>query len=311
MELSSQMMLFAHVVEHGTFSAAARALDHAPSAVSRQIGQLEDRLGVRLLQRSRHGLTLTEAGTAFHARCLDIATRVVEAKDEAMAMGAKPLGELRVCSTVAFGRTHLVPALQGFMAANPGLRLSLELTDRPVDIAADNIDAAIRFSEQIDDPSVVSRKLARNQRVICASPAYLERAGIPRTPDDLAQHNCLRLSTVDGWNDWSFGVGAPTVHATGDFEASSADGVYHATLAGIGIARLPTYLVGPDIRSGRLVRLLDDLIDAETDIVLVYADRRNLPAKIRVFIDHLVAHFAGRPPWELDVGEDGRTASAA
>lgn len=300
MDLSSQMMLFARVVENGSFSAAARALDHAPSAVSRQIGLLEDRLGVRLLHRTRHGLALTEAGAAFHARCTDVARRVAQAEEEAVAMGAKPLGKLRITSTVAFGRTHLVPLLPGFMEANPDLSVWLELSDRPVDIAAEGIDVAIRFSEQIDDPSVVSRRLARNRRLICAAPSYIDRHGMPATPEDLAGHNCLRLSTVAIWNEWHFGPAGrgTTVRANGDFEANSADAIYHATLAGMGIARLPTYLVGGDLKSGRLVRVLPDLVDDETDIVAVYAERQNLPAKIRVFIDHLGHHFSGTPPWE-------------
>lgn len=236
MELSSQMMLFALVVEHGSFSAAARALDHAPSAVSRQIGLLEDRLGVRLLHRSRHGLALTEAGATFHDRCADIVRRVNDAEAEAMAMGAMPQGRLRITSTVAFGRTQLAPILPSFMAANPDLKISLELSDRTLDLVAESIDVAIRFSEQIDDPSVVSRRLARNRRLICAAPSYIDRFGAPATIDDLALHNCLRLSTVATWNDWRFGpADAPiTVQAGGNFEANSADAIRSATLAGHG-----------------------------------------------------------------------------
>jgi len=298
-ELSSQMVLFARVVESGSFSAAARALDHTPSAVSRQIGLLEDRLGVRLLNRSRQGLALTEAGTAFHQRCVDVAKRVAEAEAMAVAMSAKPQGELRVTCTVAFGKTHLLPTLPAFLENNPELRLSLELTDRKADLAAEAIDVAVRFSEQIDDPSVVARRLARNQRLICAAPAYLDRFGVPERPEDLAGHNCLRLSTVASWNEWHFSSpdGERVVHATGDFEANSADAIYHATLAGMGIARLPTYLVGPDLRSGRLRRVLPELLDEATDLVAVYAERRNLAPKVRVFVDHLVSHF-GDTPWE-------------
>lgn len=300
MELSSQMILFAQVVEYGSFSAAARALGHAPSAVSRQVGALEDRLGVRLLHRGRQGLALTEAGTAFRDRATDVARRVAEAEAEAMAMGSRPLGVLRVACTTAFGRTHLMPILPPFLAANPELGVSLTLSDQPTDIAAEGIDVAIRFSEQIDDSSVVSRRLAQNRRVICAAPDYLRRAGVPSSPEEVERHNCLTLSTVPLWNEWHYGPpGDETiVRASGDFESNSADAIYHAALAGLGIARLPTYLVAADLRAGRPVHLLPDLVDEATSIVAVYAERRNLPLKIRAFIDHVAGVFSGTPPWD-------------
>lgn len=302
MDLSAQMILFAQVVEEGSFSATARALDHTPSAVSRQIGLLEDRLGVRLVYRSKQGLALTEAGQAFHASCREVAARVADAEARMAAMSQHPQGTLRVTCTVAFGKAHLLPTLTGFLAANTDLRLSLELTDRRADMAADAIDVAVRFSEQMDDPSLVARRLARNRRLICAAPAYLERYGTPARPEDLANHNCLRLSTVNSWNAWQFSSpdGDKSIDARGNFEANSADAIYHAALAGMGVARLPTYLVGGDLRTGRLRRVLPELLDEATDLVAVYADRHNLPPKIRVFIDHLVACFAGTPPWDAD-----------
>lgn len=132
----------------------------------------------------------------------------------------------------------------------------------------------------------------------------MERFGAPASINDLATHNCLRLSTVAIWNEWHFGPAdaRTTVQATGDFEASSADAIHSATLAGMGIARLPTYLVSDDLTAGRLVQILPHLVDEETDIVAVYAERQNLPAKIRVFVDHVVASFSGTPPWERTDG---------
>ena len=304
MELSSQMLLFAKVVENGSFSAAARALDQTPSAVSKQIGNLEDRLGVRLVTRKRQGISLTEEGRAFYERCSELAENISDAEKMVVSMGAHPRGELRVASTVAFAKAHVLPILPALLEQNPDLRLSLELTDRRVDLAEEGIDVAIRFSEQIDDPAVMARKLARNRRVICAAPAYLERFGVPETPDDLSRHNCLRLSTVASWNEWDFGEaeGQEPVRLDGNFEANSADAIYHATLAGIGIARLSTYLVGPDLCAGRLVRLLPDYVDETSDIVAIYSDRRNLSPKIRLFIDHLVESFGTSPPWERQLG---------
>ncbi|MDQ0326381.1 DNA-binding transcriptional LysR family regulator [Rhodopseudomonas julia] len=302
MELPSQMILFATVVESESFSAAARSLGLTPSAVSRQIGFLEDRLKVRLLNRSKHGLSLTEEGRAFYERCADLAARVSEAENLATAISGQPVGVLRVAATVAFAKAQLLPIMPEFMARYPELKVSLEVTDRPIDLAAEGIDVAIRFTEQVEDSFAVARKLARNRRVICAAPAYLKRAGTPTTRQDLAHHNCLRLSTVTRWNDWHLegAEGTDPVPLTGNFEANSADAIYHATLSGLGIARLSTYLVGEDIKAGRLVRLLPDYADDGSDILALYSEKRNLSPRVRAFIDYLSAHFGSVPPWERE-----------
>lgn len=302
MELSSQMLLFAKVVECQTFSAAARALKHSPSAVSRQIGHLEDRLGVRLVNRSRQGLSLTQEGRVFYERCAEVAARISEAESFVASMGVRPQGVLRVVATVAFAKAQVLPILPGFLERNPEVHVSLELTDRQIDLAAEDIDVAIRFTEQIDDASVIARRLASNRRVICAAPSYVSRCGAPERPQDLAHHNCLRLSTVTRWNDWHLDEqdGGGPILLRGNLEANSADGIYHATLAGIGIARLSSYLVGDDIRAGRLVRLLPDYSDEGSDIFAIYSDKRNLAPKVRAFIDYLVDHFGAVPPWERE-----------
>ena len=313
MDLPTQMILFARVVETGSFSAAARALSQTPSAVSRQIAQLEDRIGVRLLTRTQQGIALTEEGRAFHERCTVIAHDLAETEDMLSGLGEHPRGTLRAVATVAFGKAQLLPILPQFLERHPDVRLSLELTDRPVRLGAEGIDVAIRFSEQVDDPDAISRRLASNRRVICASPGYIERHGAPQSPAELAEHNCLRLSTVAAWNDWRFpGADAPPMLG-GNFEANSADAIYHAALAGVGLARLSTYLVGDDLRSGRLVRILPDYAQEDSSLVALYQDRRNLAPKIRAFLDHLVDHFTPVAPWERGSGnmaEARGTASA-
>lgn len=297
MDLPSQMILFVRVVESGSFSAAARTLNQTPSAISRQIGMLEDRIGVRLLTRSQHGITLTEEGRVFHERCLVIAQDIADTETLVTEMNGPPRGTLRVAATVAFGKAQLLPILPEFLERYPDLRVSLELTDRPVDLSAGEIDVAIRFSEQVEAGDAIVRKLAPNRRVICAAPSYLARHGTPTTAADLAAHNCLRLSTVSRWNEWDLG-GEPMPPLTGSFEANSADAIYHATLAGMGIARLSSYLVGEDLRAGRLVRVLPDYVQDGSSIVALYADRRHLAPKVRVFLDHLVEVFGSTPPWE-------------
>ena len=300
------MILFARVVEAKSFSAAARNLGQTPSAVSRQIGHLEDRVGVRLLSRSKQGLIVTDEGRAFYERCSDISDRVKDAETFAYNLDDHPKGLLRVVSTVAFGKSQLLPILPEYYARYPEVSISLEFTDRLIDVSDGSMDLAIRFTEQIDDDTVFARKLARNRRVICASPAYLEKFGTPQKFGDLQRHNCLQLSTVESWNEWPQGSSAttPRVHLPGNFETNSADGVYHASLAGLGIARLSTYLINDDIAAGRLVRLFPNYEDRGSDIFAVYPQKKNLSPKVRALIDFMIETFGSVPPWERQVSAE-------
>jgi DNA-binding transcriptional LysR family regulator len=301
MDIATQMVLFAKVVDAGGFSAAARDLGQTPSSVSRQIAHLEDRLSVRLLNRSTRGFSLTEEGRAFHARCADVARRVAEAEEEMASLGDHPQGTLRLAITAAFGKSQVMPVLPGFLERYPDLKLSIELTDRPVDLIAEGIDVAIRFSEQLADDDVVARKLAPIRRLVVASPDYVARHGRPETLDDLARHNCLTVYTVSQWNTWRFQTpdGPRSVTIQGNTEVNSADGLYTAAVSGIGLAWLSDYLVGPAIESGTLVHLLPEFSEAEEVAALyaLYAARRNLSPKIRAFVDYLGEMYGRDKPW--------------
>jgi len=299
MDLPSLIVLFARVVEAGSFSAASRELTQSPSAVSKQIAHLEDRVGVRLLVRSKHGVTLTDDGHAFYERCAEIRRSIAAAEELVVSFGDHPKGVLNIAATVAFGKAQVIPTLPAFMEAHPDVQVALNCTDRKLDHATDQFDVAIQFTEQIEDQSLVARKIAHNRRVLCASPAYLERMGTPSRPEDLPEHNCLQLSTVSRFNEWHFkDFEDRGLRLRSNFEANSADSLYHATLAGIGLSRLSTYLVSPDLASGRLVRVLPDYEDNGSDIYAAYSARRNMAPKVRAFIDHLVAEFSPVPPWE-------------
>lgn len=302
MEIASQMILFARVVDAGSFSAAARDIQQTPSSVSKQISRLEDHLGVRLMNRSTRKLSLTEEGRTFYQRAREIAHRVDDAEAMAISMGDHPQGTLRVSSTVSFGKTQLLPIMPAFLARYPDIRLSLELTDRRVDMISDDVDVAIRFTEQIEDEEVIAKKIVHNSRIYVASPDYLAGREFPVTPDDLTDHNCIGLMTVRRWNRWTFfeGEDIKQYNVRGDVEVSSADGIYHAVLCGLGIARLSTYLVHDDLKSGRLVRVLPDYADEGSDLFAIFAQRRNMSPKIRAFIDALRQHFSGVPPWERE-----------
>jgi len=300
MDIANQMILFAKVVDTGGFSAAARELGLTPSAVSRQIGNLEDRLGTRLLNRSTRRVSLTEVGHDFYARCADIARSVDEAEALVLSRLDHPQGTLRVSATSAFAKVQILPILPRFLEDNPDLKLSLELTDRDIDLIGEQIDVAIRFTEQISDTSMVARKLASNQRIFCAAPSYIAAHGAPRTPEDLARHNCLRLSTVEKFNNWQMKDGHSEYarRITGNFETNSSDALLHAALDGVGIAKLSTYLAHQQIIEGKLVRVLPDYAEDAADILAIYPNRRNLSPNVRAFVDFLVDSFADTPPWE-------------
>lgn len=295
METSSQMLVFVKVVDNGSISAAARAAGQTPSAVSKQIGDLEDRMGHRLLHRTRTGISPTAEGRDFYARCKAVAEKVEEAEAHMQRLDGRPRGRLRVTSSVAFGKAQLIPALPEFLAEHPEVTVSLEVTDRPVDLEAEDIDAAIRFSEQLDDPGVVVRKIMENERILCASPAYLAEAGVPASFDDLVRFNCLRTMKPGGSAPWrSVQDGREhTVDVSGNFEGNSADVLLHAALAGLGIARLSRYLVEDRIRSGDLVRILPEYHQKNAEVVVIFAEKRLLAPRTRAFVDFLVTRFRG------------------
>ncbi|MEX2164751.1 MAG: LysR family transcriptional regulator [Sulfuricaulis sp.] len=302
MDIATQMLIFARAVQEGGFSAAARALELTPSAVSKQISRLETRLGVRLLNRTTRHISLTDEGRLFYERSARIATEISEAEEWVTALHGNVRGTLRVASTVAFAKNRVLPLIPEFLSRYPELRVILEVTDRTVDLVDEGVDVAIRFTEQMTDPSLVARRLAINRRIVCAAPSYLEAHGVPQTPDDLMKHNCLMLYTVTTFNDWEFEgpEGSRVLHVSGNFETNSADTVYYAVLAGLGIARLSTYLVGADVKAGRLVHLLPAYVHEKASILAVYPHRRHMSPKVRAFIDFLVEKFTPVPPWEAD-----------
>jgi len=296
METSSQMLVFVNVVESGSISAASRSAGQTPSALSKQIGLLEERIGHRLLHRTRTGVSLTAEGRDFYDRCRDVASKVEEAVTHMQNLGDRPRGLLRVTSSVAFGKSQLIPALPDFLAAYPELTLSLELSDRRLDLEEEDIDAAIRFSEQLDNPQVIVRKIMENERILCAAPSYLARFGTPERFADLARFNCLRTSRIGGRNAWVASVDGveESIDATGNFEGNSADVLFNAALAGLGIARLSEYLVADRIRSGDLVRVLPGYAQTNADIAVIFAQKRLLAPRTRVFVDFLKERFGRR-----------------
>jgi DNA-binding transcriptional LysR family regulator len=293
MDISAQMLIFATVVEQGSISAAARSMGQTPSAVSKQIGLLEDQVHYRLLNRTRTGVSPTREGQDFYEKCKAMADKFNEAKAMIHSFDGVPRGELRIASTVAFGKSQLIPALPEFMKENPQVQMTLDLTDREIDLRSEGFDAAICFAEQRKNPDMVIRRVMQSRRVLCASPEYLARCGTPSNFAELAEHNCLRVagrSQRNAWNSIEPNAGEK-FEATGSFEGNSTDVVFRAALAGIGIARLPCYMANRKFLSGELVHVMPEYAPPSTDIVVMFAERRNLAPKTRAFVDYLARRF--------------------
>lgn len=301
MDISAQMLIFATVVERGSISSAARSMGQTPSAVSKQIGLLEDQVHYRLLNRSRNGVSPTQEGQEFYEKCKAMADKFKEAEAHIQHLDGVPRGKLKIASSVAFGKSQLIPALPEFMEENPEIQISLELTDRAVDLQGEGFDAAICFAEQSKAPDIIVRRIMQSHRVLCASPAYLERFGTPTNFAALDHHNCLRIAGDNRRNAWNTVEPTPAkaFEAQGSFEGNSTDVVYRAALAGLGIARLPSYLADHKFQSGELVQIMPEYSPPSTDIVVMFADRRNLAPKTRALVDFLVRRFRNSAEYKM------------
>lgn len=301
------MRVFVTVVETGGFTAAANRLELTPSGVSKIVARLEERLGVRLLHRTTRRIGLTPEGDAYHSGAKLILAEIDEMEASVGQSSMRPKGLLRVNTGTAFAIHQLMPRLPAFLDRYPEIDVAVDVTDRIVDLTSEGADVAIR-SGPIADGSLVVRKIADFERVICAAPAYLERHGVPKSMADLAHHNCLLISDHPSLALWPFrGVGGPSVfQAKGRATVASADAVTRLAVAGAGIARLGDILVAEAIRAGTLVPLLEDVHVAEPiPLAAVYPSGRYRSPKVRVFIEFLVEQFR-HAPWRI-----GRTADTA
>ena len=304
MDRLGEMEVFAAVAEQGSFTAAARHLGVSTSAVSKYVIALEDRLGVRLLNRTTRRLSLTEAGRDFREWCERIAADVGEAEQSVARLQAEPRGVLRVNAPMSFGQRHLGPMLADFLDRYPGVHVDMTMTDRRIDIVEEGFDVAIRIGT-LADSSLIARTLAPARRVVCAAPAYLAQHGVPQTPDDLEDHNCLGHVPLRGAEDWEFTgpSGDFAVRATGSLMVNNGDMLRLAVLAGSGLAMLPTFIVGPDLADGHLRAVLCDYEPPLRPISAVYAAGRPVAAKVRAFIDHVAGCFGDAPYWDEGVDD--------
>jgi len=295
----SDIWAFVRVVETGSFSEAARQMDTTKANISKQVARLEKTLHAKLLNRSTRKLGLTEAGAAIFQNALRMLEEARALEATAAGLQAGPGGTLRVSASLAFGNTYLGGLLPEFMERYPDIRVVLSMTDRYVDLVEENIDVALRMAPRIDMLSAVARPIAPINYVLAASRGYLEKHGAPASIAELARHRCL-----------TFGTGAPVTWHFEDKEsvkvnsamcANSSPALRLAMLRGGGIALLPTYVVGEDIRKGEALRVLPGMVPVGAfgdRLYAVYLENRFLPPKVRVFIDYLIEKVGERPDWD-------------
>ena len=292
---SGEMEVFSAVAQHGSLSAAGRALGLTPSAVSRVLGRIEARLGARLLLRTTRAIALTSEGEAYLRAARRIIADMAEVEKAITDQGA-PRGRLRISASLGHGRHAIVPLLGEFSARYPGILIDLALSDRLADVLNGQADVAIRFGPLVDSP-LTARRLGDTGRVIVASPDYLARYGTPGVPEDLLAHNCLRLNFRRVEPAWPFRHDKRdyTLNVTGTIEANSGEALTQLARLGVGIARDGVFSVRDDLASGRLVPLLEDYNPQDREIIhALFVGGATMPARVRVFVDFLVEQLGAK-----------------
>lgn len=302
MDTTTEMAVFVKVVESGGFSSAARDLNMPKSTVSRYVSRLEDRLGVRLLNRTTRSLRPTELGAAYYERVSRIIQEIAEAEAAVTNMQVEPRGTLRVSAPLSFGYPFMGRIFSSFLEAWPEVTLELDLTDRVVDIIDEGFDLAIRIG-RLRDSSLIARRLAATDRIVVASPRYLEERGTPKVPDDLRHHDCLLYAYEATTASWRLGPDL-TVPVKGRLVSNNGDVLAAAAAEGLGLALLPSFIAGRRVYRGELVRVLQEYTSWEAGVFAVYPHSRHLSTKVRAFVDHLVACFQPEAPWERCNGLD-------
>ncbi len=302
MDRLKQIESFVAVATKGSLTASALAEGVAPAVIGRRIDGLEERLGVKLLLRTTRRITLTHEGSAYLEDCQRLLADLASAEASVSAGGVKASGHLRVTAPAGFGRRHVAPLVPSFIAAHPDVSFSLNLSDRVVDIVNEGYDCAVRVGE-MPDSNLVSVRLADNRRLCVAAPAYLARAGTPATPADLSRHHCLTLSRdASQTRGWAFLVDGEVTHLrpSGPLDCSDGQVLHQWCLQGLGVAWRSTWEVEAEVAEGRLVELLRDHAAPPIGIYAVFTQRKHLPLRVRLWIDHIKQRFGDPGYWAAD-----------
>lgn len=294
----SDLEIFARVARTGNMSAAGREMGLSPAVVSKRISLLEDRLGARLFQRTTRHLTLTETGEGYFKRVVDILSLVEEAEDFVSRRNTKPRGRLKATLPTSFSTRHIAPHLDQFLDTYPEIDLDIHVSDENIDIIRDGFDVAIRIGE-LQDSSLVAKKLAPDRRVLCATPGYLKRFTLPETLDDLDLHNCLPTGSQEAWRLEDREGRSHHVRLDSNLVSSSAAFTREALLAGLGIGLRSTWEIGDKLKSGELKIVLPEYSGSSNSaIYAVYPSRDFMPAKVNVFIEFLAELYGVEPSWD-------------
>ncbi|HEV3011157.1 MAG TPA: LysR family transcriptional regulator [Burkholderiales bacterium] len=299
MDRLSAIKVFAQVVESGSFAKAADRLGLSTSATSRHVAELEGHLQTRLLNRTTRRVSLTESGRAFYERAVQLLADLEEAEQEAARAAVVPRGTIRLTTSVNFGVRHLAPAIADFLAEHAEVRFDISLADRVVDLVEEGFDLGVRVGTAGSE-NLVARKLGETRLVPCAAPVYLAAHGAPQVPEDLERHNCLTYEYVVPRNLWRFRDASGrerAVRVSGTLHTNNGDLLAEAAARGAGIVFEPAFIVGPDVRAGRLVPLLQEFMPPPVPIYAVYPSRKHLSAKVRRFVEFLITRFAHGQDW--------------
>lgn len=292
--------IFLQVIRCGGFSKAAKKLGVTTSQVSKSISTLENELGIKLIHRTTRKISLTEAGERYYQQATKGIHFIEDAEHSAMELQKVATGHLRIAAPMSFGHLHISPLIPQFLKQYPEIIIDLVLDDEEYDLIEHNFDVGIRTGN-LKDSSAIARKLCDLKSVLCASEEYLEKYGIPNSPNDLLKHNCLLFSHSKPINEWTLKLGTKNhvLNVSGNFRVNNSEALRESLLAGIGIGRLPTFIAGRDIESGSLVQVLSKYQMQQLPLHAIFPERNYLPLKVRVFVDFLVEYLGNNEPhWD-------------
>lgn len=301
MDTLELMRTYVTVVDCMSFTTAGHRLGKSKALVSKHIGDLEERLGARLLNRTTRRVQVTDIGRAYFDRVKSLVGDFDALEDSVKAETGSPRGRLRITAPQTLGELELIGLVKDFRAAYPEVEIDMLLSDRLIDLVGEGIEVALRITT-LQDSSLIARKLSDVRLLLCASPAYLDKAGQPERPGDLIRHQCIVDTNIRWRENWRFGEGdaAEVVHVTPCLTVNSATAAHGAVMGGLGIGYMPEFVVARDLRAGRLINLFEPVTVSQLGVYLVYPHRLHLSAKVRAFIDFTADWFSPLPPWARD-----------